>query len=66
LFRKFYVFILGKGEVQMKEVEGEGCRGEKGEKMIDLVIKGGDLIGDRHHPKEPNTGRLKNWGPTFN
>jgi len=52
----------------MKEVEGEGCRGEKwkkGEKMIDLVIKGGDLIGDRHLLKE-NTNRLKNWGPIFN
>jgi hypothetical protein len=50
---------LEKGEVQAKEVEGEGCRGEKwkkGEKMIDLVIEGGDLIGDRHHPRE-----LKHW-----
>jgi hypothetical protein len=50
---------LGKGKVQVKEVEGEGWREEKwnkGEKMIDLVIEGGDLIGDRHHPREP-----KHW-----
>jgi hypothetical protein len=47
---------LEKGEVQTKEVEGERCWGEKwkkGEKMIDLVIEGGDLIRDRHHPREP-------------
>jgi hypothetical protein len=53
LFRKFYVFIWE------KEKYREGCRGEKwkkGEKMIDLVIEEGDLIRDRHHPREP-----KHW-----
>jgi hypothetical protein len=53
LFRKF-IYLFRKGEVQTKEVEGEGCRGEKwkkGEKMIDLVIEDRDLIGDMRGPK---------------
>jgi hypothetical protein len=53
LFRKF-IYLFRKGEVQTKEVERERCRGEKwnkGEKMIDLVIEGRDLIRDMRGPK---------------
>jgi hypothetical protein len=45
---------LGKWKLREKDAEERSGRRER--KMIDLVIKGGDLIRDRHHPREP-----KHW-----
>jgi hypothetical protein len=40
----------------LREKDAEERSGRRERKMIDLVIEGRDLIGDRHHPKE-----LKHW-----
>jgi hypothetical protein len=50
LFRK--VIYWRRRHIGKWELKGKMLQRKKREGMTDLVIKGGDLIGDRYHPRE--------------
>jgi len=57
----YFIYVICLGKLYIREgdmywkLQG-GMLQREGKRMTDLVIKSGDLIRDRHHPREP-----KHW-----